>query len=346
MNPSKTKYICAVVALLVAGLISIDGLALRGARATGTYANLGTAPLNFGISPATLNLIQTNDDWSGVASVEGYFGQNLTATHGVDPQTVLTAEFANSQLPSSPTHVSANKGNPSAFNAGGIAEFDTGTYLSVGLQGNVQANPYLVFYANTLNRSAVTVGYEVTDIDSGNNNSVSRLALQYRVGNSGPFTNVPAGYVADATDGPNVGGRVTTRSVLLPADCYNQPQVQIRLLTTNAANGSGSSTPDEWIGINNVVVSSSGSSAASVSVSGRVTNYAGRGLGKVGVTLQASDGSFRYALTNPLGYYSFEDVAAGESYLVSVASKGYQFNDPARLVNLDDAIANVDFVAN
>ena len=144
-----------------------------------------------------------------------------------------------------PTNVSANKGNPSAFNAGGIAEFDSGSYISIGLQGNVQANPYVVFYVNSVGRTGISISYEITDIDAGSNNSVSRVALQYRVGSTGPFTNLPAGYVADATQGPNISGLVTTRNVALPPDSFNQPVLQLRLITTNAASTDGSSTPDE-----------------------------------------------------------------------------------------------------
>jgi uncharacterized protein len=101
------------------------------------------------------------------------------------------------------------------------------------LQGNVQANPYLVFYVNSLGRTGLAISYELTDIDGGSNNWVSPVALQYCVGSTGPFTNLPAGYVADATQGPNISGLVTTRNVALPPDSFNQPVVQLRLITTS-----------------------------------------------------------------------------------------------------------------
>lgn len=52
------------------------------------------------------------------------------------------------------------------------------------------------------------------------------------------------------------------------------------------------------------------------------------------------------AVTSSFGYYSFEDVPAGQVYTVSVSAKRYQFSDPVRLVNLADAVSGVDFVAN
>jgi hypothetical protein len=314
------------------------------ARATSAYADLSLANLSFNITPSTPNQITSNDDWSGVPSVEGYFGLNLTATHGVDPQTVLGTEFAGNALPVvGQTQVNANKGNPSAFNAGGVTEFDTGTYISIGLQGNVQANPYIVFYVNTLNRSSISIAYEVTDIDAGSNNSVSPVALQYRVGQSGLFTNVPAAFIQDASDGPNLSGRVTTRSVLLPAAVNNQSQVQIRLITTNAAGPGGSSTPDEWIGVNNMVVSSLGPSAAHASVDGRVMSASGRPVSRAVVSMTDNQGRVMTSVTNPFGYFCFTEAVAGSTYVVEVTSKQYKFD--SRVVVVLDDLHGLDFIA-
>src|SRR5688500_3711423 len=103
---------------------SSGGLSGNGpARANSTYTSRSAGSLAVNLAAVNTTLISSDGSWSGVPSVEGYFGQNLAATHGADPQTVLTTEFARHTLPNSPTNVSANKGNPSAFNAGGIAEF-------------------------------------------------------------------------------------------------------------------------------------------------------------------------------------------------------------------------------
>lgn len=314
------------------------------ARATSAYANLSLANLNFSVTAGSTDQITTNDDWSGVASAEGYFGNGLTATHGVDPQTVLGTEFAGNALPvAGQTQVNANKGNPSAYNAGGVTEFDTGTYISIGFQGNVQANPYVVFYLNTLNRSSVPVGYEITDIDGGSNNAVSPIALQYRVGETGLFTNVPAAFIPDATDGPNVSGRVTTRSVLLPAAVSNQAKVQVRLITTNAAGSGGSSTPDEWIGLNNVVISSLGPTAAYATVDGRVMSADGRPVPRAVVSMTDNQGRVMTSVTNPFGYFRFTEVVAGSTYIIEVTSKQHAF-DPRVVVVLDD-LHDLDFIA-
>jgi hypothetical protein len=329
---------------LIDSFLPAEGLLpLRSAKAGSTYYSLGAGTLSLNITPSSTGMITTNDDWSGVASVEGYFGQNLTATHGIDPQTVLTSEFATLPSPGN-TQVAANKGNPSAFNAGGLAEFDSGTYLAIGFQGNVQANPYLLFYLNTSGRSNITMNYTVQDIDGGSNDAVSQLALQYRLGETGNFINVPAGYIADATDG-GVAGRITTRNVVLPAAVNNQAKVQVRLITTNSANTSGGSTPDEWLGVNNITVSSSVTTAAGVSIGGRVVTAGGRPIAKVQVVSNDLGGNTRAVLTNPFGFYRFDDLQAGTTVLISVRAKGYLFTEPTRVLFLSDNLSTFDFIA-
>lgn len=313
------------------------------AQANSVYYNFTGGNLTLNITPTSTNLITSNDNWNGVASIEGYCGTGLTNTHGVDPQTVLTAEFANSALPNSgSTCVNANKQNPSAFNTGGVTEFDGGGHLAIGFQGNVQANPYLVFYLNTLGQTRVQMSYDVIDIDDGSNNSVSPVALQYRVGETGNFTNIPEGFVADATDGPNAVGRKTSRLVLLPAAVLNQSKVQVRLISTNAAQPDGRSTPDEWIGINNITITNQVPTAASVSIGGRALTAHGKPVSKALVTMTDSMGSARRAITNPLGYYRFDDVQVGDGYVFTIYSKRYTFTQPTqfRVINGEEDSVN------
>lgn len=337
----------ALVFALFSGLPSNSGKfsTVPTVKAGSTYYNFSSGNLTLTLTPATVNMITANDDWSNIASVEGYEGRDITATHGVDPQTVLGTEFASNLLPNSPTQVNANKGNPSAYNAGGLTEFDTGSPLAFGFQGNVHANPYMVFYLNTTGRTNITVGYDVIDIDSGSNDSVSPVALQYRVGQTGNFTNLPAGFVADATDG-GVGGRVTSKSVVLPPAANNQSQVQVRLITTNAAATDGSSTPDEWIGVNNIVISAQAPTAATVNVGGRVYSPYGRALSNAQVSMYGTDGSLRLTTTNPFGYYNFDNVEVGRSYIVSVSSKRFYFSNPTQVVFVTDAMESLDFFAD
>ena len=314
--------------------------------ANSTYYNFSGGSLAFNITPSNTNMISSNDDWTGVSSVEGYFGRNLTATHGIDPQTVLGTEFPGNALPSAGnTQVNANKGNPSAYNAGGVTEFDSGSYLAIGFQGNVQANAYMVFYLNTTGRSSITMSYEVSDIDTGSNNAVSPVALQYRIGETGNFTNLPGGFVADATDGPTISGRISSRSVLLPAACNNQAQVQVRLITTNAAAVDGTSTPDEWIGINNVVISPFAPTAATANVGGQVFSPYGRPLANAMLILSDTSGNTRFARTSVFGYYNFSEVEVGQTYVLEIQSKRFVFPQPTQIISVNEDINSLNFYA-
>src|SRR6185369_13779818 len=108
--------------------------------------------------------------------------------------------------------------------------------------------PHLVISINTTGSSGIVVAYNLRDIDGSTDNAVQPVALQYRVGSSGNFTNLPAGFVADASTGPSLATLVTPVSVVLPAPANNQPLVQVRVITTDAVGA------DELIGVDDISV--------------------------------------------------------------------------------------------
>ena len=83
--------------------------------------------------------------------------------------------------------------------------------------------------------------------------------------------------------------------------------------------------------------------AASVSVSGRVVTDDGRGLRNARVVLTDAIGNSRTALTTSFGYYRFDDVAAGQTYIISVASKRFQF--APQVITVSEEIENLNFSA-
>ena len=96
-----------------------------------------------------------------------------------------------------------------------------------------------------------------------------------------------------------------------------------------------------------VIVEALAPTAARVSVSGRVADAAGAALGNVIVSLTDSQGRSVSTRTNNFGRYSFRSVAAGELYIVSVASgKRYTFTVSSQAVNVLDAVENIDFTAD
>ncbi len=190
-------------------------------------------------------LIRVNNDWSGVAGIVGHRGDGLNNATGVDPQTILAADT----LPV--VNVNASMSDPNTFISGGVSEFEI-TDPVVALQGSGTADaPYLRISIVTTGKENIQISYNVRDIDGSGDNAVQQVALQYRIGNTGDFTNVPAGYIADATTGPNLADLVTPVSVTLPSDVNDQAEVQIRIITTNAVGN------DEWIGIDDISITGS-----------------------------------------------------------------------------------------
>jgi hypothetical protein len=146
---------------------------------------------------------------------------------------------------------------PDTFTTGGVTEFEI-TNPVVALQGSGTADaPHIVINLNTTGQSNIAISYNVRDIDGSADNAVQPVALQYRIGATGNFTNVPAAFIADATTGPGSATLITPVNVVLPAATNNQPLVQLRVITTNAVGN------DEWVGIDNISISGGGTGALS-----------------------------------------------------------------------------------
>ncbi|MBC8163478.1 MAG: ExeM/NucH family extracellular endonuclease [Roseiflexaceae bacterium] len=224
----------SALALVFAAFASV--IAPQTALADGTAQTLP-----FSQNWSNTGLITANDDWSGVPGIVGYRGDDLTSATGADPQTVLGDGTAI-------VDVNINQTNPNTFNTGGVAEFEI-TDPVVALTGSGTADaPFILFNLNTNGFQSVNVAYNLRDLDASADNAVQPVALQFRVGSSGDFTNVPAGFVADATTGPSLANLVTPVSATLPAAAGNQALVQVRVITTNAASN------DEWVGVDDIVI--------------------------------------------------------------------------------------------
>jgi predicted extracellular nuclease/2',3'-cyclic-nucleotide 2'-phosphodiesterase (5'-nucleotidase family) len=188
-----------------------------------------------------LGLITVNDDWSGIPSIEGFRGDDLTLATGIDPQTVLAAGT------NTPLDVNANQTNPNSFTMGGVTEFELAN-PAIALAGSGTADaPFLLIYLDTTNVNGATVKYKLRDLDGSTDDAVQQVALQYRVGNTGNFVNLPTGYVADGSEG-GTATKETMVNVILPAEAMNQPLVQLRIITTNAPGS------DEWISIDDIEI--------------------------------------------------------------------------------------------
>lgn len=82
--------------------------------------------------------------------------------------------------------------------------------------------------------------------------------------------------------------------------------------------------------------------AAQVALGGRILDANGRGIGKAEIFLTDQQGTVRRALSNPFGYYSYDSVEAGRTYLIGASAKGYFFVQ--RVITVGDELTNIDLV--
>jgi hypothetical protein len=64
------------------------------------------------------------------------------------------------------------------------------------------------------------------------------------------------------------------------------------------------------------------------------------------VSITDQNGSSRTVLTNPFGYFRFDDVESGQAYVVGVRSKRYQFANPTQIVSVEDNVTGIIFYAS
>ncbi len=254
---------------------------------------------NFTQNWSNTSQITVNNDWMGVPNIIGYRGDNAASSSTpIDPQTVLID--SNMRV----VNVTANQTNPNTLTSGGIAEFEL-TDPVVAFQGSGTADaPFLLFFMSSTNVTNVQFSCNLRDIDGSADNAIQPVAFQYRIGNTGNFTNIPSAAVLDASSGPSLATLVTPISFTLPAICDNQAQLQIRVITGNAVGS------DEWIGIDDIVISATASSAPTklgiTSINGGTDPYVNSSFYAVVKSLDAS--------SNP------SNVSAPVNYTISLST--------------------------
>jgi hypothetical protein len=206
------------------------------------YHNLSAGPFRQDWTDTTL--IRVADDWTSVPSIIGYLGNDGASTATIlDPQIAVGDKFSDT------ADVIPNIKSPKLSNTGGVGEMEIENPV-VAFQGSNAADaPNIIVFLNTQNCTSIRVKYRLRDVDSAStDNSIQPVALQYRLGTTGDFNNIPEAFVADASEGPSIGGKATDVSVILPVACENQALLQIRFITGNAAGN------DEWIGVDDIEI--------------------------------------------------------------------------------------------
>lgn len=164
---------------------------------------------------------------------------------------------------------------------------------------------------------------------------------------TGTWTNVtalnflsPDTGTVGAKDGDNVT-RTSLSSSITGLTIPNGATFWIRWTDLDATGA------DDGLAVDEFSLTPQATSAASATIAGRVTNAGGRAISNAIVTI--SGGGLtepRTTATGNFGYYAFDGLQTGQSYLVTVSgAKRFTFANPTRVVNLQDDVADADFVA-
>lgn len=121
-------------------------------------------------------------------------------------------------------------------------------------------------------------------------------------------------FTVDGTAGQNIAGTISTSA---------SPQFSIR--------------GGFW------AFQAAGPTAAAVTIRGRISTAGGDPVFRGRVTLAGSSGTTRTAIANQFGYYRFDEVEAGQAYVISVTAKRLQF--VSRVVFVTDELNGLDFIA-
>ncbi|HQU85155.1 MAG TPA: hypothetical protein PKY59_18590 [Pyrinomonadaceae bacterium] len=78
-------------------------------------------------------------------------------------------------------------------------------------------------------------------------------------------------------------------------------------------------------------------------LSGKVTDAMGNGIRNVKVTLTNQYGNMQIQTTNSFGEYKFEHLILGNVYIVSVNGKKLRFENPSRVITVNENVGEIDF---
>jgi hypothetical protein len=145
---------------------------------------------------------------------------------------------------------------------------------------------------------------------------------------------------AGALDGNNSANRATMHVLITGLNIPNGSIFWIRWTDIDASGSDDGLAIDDFSMIPNDVT------AAGVSLSGRVATASGQGIR--GVTVMLTGGALaqpQMVRTSSFGYFAFDDLEPGTTYVVTVISKKYFFAQPIRTITTVDNVSGIDFVA-
>lgn len=175
---------------------------------------------------------------------------------------------------------------------------------------------------------------------------------------SGPATGLPANRLGRWWQIENPGGGVTNANLFLgylDSDVsgiegnYGAYRISGGIasgLTSIVNTFSNTVNAPNVTGFSDWTLADLSPTVANASVGGRVITAAGNGIGKTVVSLTDQSGNARTVLTNAFGYYRFENVEVGQTYVVAAQNKRFQFANPTQIISVKSDVTDADFVSS
>ncbi len=277
--------------------------------------------LTFILNPAS------NDGSADVGGVRGnqpmltYTGTHPTGAPGAVCETGMTCVIGE-RLPT--VNRTMNFRVSLRDRRGGV--MDAGTSVTIA----AAAGPFQVTTQNSSATSAPTATWQagtsqiVTwDVAGTDANGINAATVNILLSTDGGLT-FPIALKANT---PNDG----TEPIIVP----NNPTMAARIKVEAVGN--------IFFDINNVNFAITAPTAALVSTSGRVLSLFGRGIAQARVSLTDAQGQKRTVSTNSFGYYNFNNVEVGQTYILSVSAKRFQFQP--QVITISEEAVGLNFVA-
>lgn len=164
------------------------------------------------------------------------------------------------------------------------------------------------------------------------------IATADGVANDGNPFSEDSDYVAASLTGQTIlaGNSTYTFNVSVTGDTVMEPNEVFYVNVTNIVGATTADAQGQGTITNDDVVLTAGP----VSISGRVISNSRRGIARATVSLTDQSGTIRKVKANSFGYFKFNEVPSGESYVLSISARGYRFSP--RVVNASDDVVALE----
>jgi YVTN family beta-propeller protein len=361
----------------VANRVSNDVTVIDGGNNTTATVPVGTQPQAVAVNPITNKIYVANASGGNLTVIDGSDNSTSTVTTGplsravaVNPSTnkiyVVNGGGNNVTVIDGTNHSTTTVTAGSGPIAVAVSSVTNRVYVGNQFSDNVTVITPAPSSAIPLNTTTVAQNGNTTTFS---NPTFRMTATSTYSPNAPPQQNIY--YQMDTTNGPwsKATFLSSTSTTLTATAAPTGVSLGVHIIYFFSTDGSDSTSINPGIsdrvelsgkkGFGNVVAPETspvigginaylfrrivGPTAAGVSVSGRVLTAASVGLSNATVTMVDRTGTTRTARTSSFGYYRFDDVRSGETYVFGVISKRYQFEP--RLVSVFDALTGFDFIS-